>query len=238
MLSPIAAAVWSRGCGGAGRRKILPMHMSFDRLAPHYRWMEAALAGNLLQRCRTHWLPKVRGARKVLLIGEGNGRMLEACATMLPEGHLTVLDQSEAMLAQANRRWCRAGGKQNIVFQRADLREWHAIEPGFDLVVTNFFLDCFNAEELSEVITNIAAATTPSARWLLADFTVPAAGWRRIRARMVLSLAYNFFRLTTGISARRVTAPDKALGIAGFTLRQREWFNHELLHADLWARDN
>ena len=27
--------------------------MSFDRLAPHYTWMEAVLAGPRLQRCRT-----------------------------------------------------------------------------------------------------------------------------------------------------------------------------------------
>lgn len=30
--------------------------MSFDRIAPHYRWLEAILAGNVLQRARTAWL--------------------------------------------------------------------------------------------------------------------------------------------------------------------------------------
>jgi ubiquinone/menaquinone biosynthesis C-methylase UbiE len=189
--------------------------MSFDRLAPHYRWMEAVLAGGLLQRCRTRWLREVRDAKRALLIGEGNGRMLEACATALPDSQFTVLDQSEAMLDQARSRWDQTGGKQNIIFERADLRDWRADEANFDLVVTNFFLDCFEPEELQRVITNISAAASPQARWLVADFAVPPTGWRRMRARAVLGLAYSFLRLAPNISARDITAPDEALRALG-----------------------
>lgn len=210
--------------------------MSFDRLARHYRWMEAVLAGGLLQRCRVRWFSEVRDASRVLLAGEGNGRMLEACASAFPSCSFTVLDQSARMLAQGRRRWERLGGKQAILFQQADLRDWRIDQPDFDLVVTNFFLDCFSPEELTRVIANLSAAASPEARWLVADFTVPPGGWRRARARVVLALAYRFFRLATGISARRITSPDEALREAGFVLRRREHFNHDLLHADLWIR--
>ena len=30
--------------------------MNFDCLAPHYDWMEAVMAGGLLQRARMNWL--------------------------------------------------------------------------------------------------------------------------------------------------------------------------------------
>ncbi|HTH48050.1 MAG TPA: class I SAM-dependent methyltransferase, partial [Candidatus Limnocylindria bacterium] len=156
--------------------------MSFDRLAPHYRWMEAVLAGGLLQRCRTRWLGEVGGARRALLVGEGHGRMLEACAAALPGCEFTVLDQSEGMLATAQRRWAQIGGRQKIRFQAADLRDWRAEGAAFDVVVTNFFLDCFTAEELPQVIANLSAALTLQGRWLLADFCVPPKGWRRLRA--------------------------------------------------------
>jgi ubiquinone/menaquinone biosynthesis C-methylase UbiE len=210
--------------------------MSFDLLAPHYRWMEAVLAGGLLQRCRTRWLGEVRGSRQALLVGEGHGRMLEACAAELPDCEFTVLDQSEEMLATARRRWAQIKGRQRVTFQPADLRAWRADGPVFDLVVTNFFLDCFSAEELPRVIANINAALAPQGRWLLADFSVPPAGWRRLRAQLVLALAYGFFRRATGISANRVIVPDDELRRVGFELRQREEFNHGLLHADLWVR--
>jgi ubiquinone/menaquinone biosynthesis C-methylase UbiE len=215
-----------------------PQRMSFDRLAPHYRWMESVLAGGLLQRCRTRWLPEVRESRRALFVGEGNGRMLEACATGLPKCHFTVIDQSAEMLNRARHCWQQIGGKQNINFQRADLRQWQSNEAGFDLVITNFFLDCFSPEELQPVVANINAATLPQARWLVTDFSVPPAGWRRIRARAVLALAYGFFRLATEISASRITAPDEALRAVGFVLRRRDLFNQNLLHADLWAREN
>ena len=52
--------------------------MSFDRLAPHYRWMEAVLAGGKLQRCRTAFLNEVKDARHALIVGDGNGRFLSA----------------------------------------------------------------------------------------------------------------------------------------------------------------
>ena len=210
--------------------------MSFDHLAPHYRWLEAILAGGLLQRCRTHWLRETRGAKRVLLAGEGNGRMLAACAKALPVAEFTVLDQSTAMLAQARRRWHRTGGRQNVVFQQADLRNWQYAGEKFDLVVTNFFLDCFPPTELGQVVANLSSAAATSAQWLLTDFNLPESGWRRFRARWVLALAYQFFRLATGLAAGRITAPDEALRAQGFVLRDRQHFNHGLLQSDLWER--
>lgn len=211
--------------------------MSFDHLAMHYRWMEAVLAGDVLQRCRTCWLGEVRDAKRVLLAGEGNGRMLEACALALPGCQITVLDQSEAMLNQARERWRKNRDSQNVTFKRADLRAWTSGQERFDLVVTNFFLDCFAADELHQVVANLSASASSHARWLLADFTVPHAGWKRARALGVLALAYGFFRIATDISANRITEPDTAMRMTGFVLQRQKRFNHGLLRADLWARD-
>jgi ubiquinone/menaquinone biosynthesis C-methylase UbiE len=162
--------------------------------------------------------------------------MLAACATALPDAHFTVVDESAAMLAEARRRWAGTGGKQGVVFEQADLRTWRSDGEHFDLVVTNFLLDCFAPEELSRVMVNLSACAAPQASWLVADFTVPPAGWRRLRARAVLALAYGFFRVATGIAADRITPPDEALRGAGFILQGRAHFNQGLLHADCWTR--
>jgi ubiquinone/menaquinone biosynthesis C-methylase UbiE len=212
--------------------------MSFDLLAPHYRWMEAVLAGGLLQRCRVRWLSEVRDARHALLLGEGNGRMLEVCAAALPDCEFSLVDQSEGMLVQARRRWKHLGGTQKITFHHADLRQWRDENAEYDLVVTNFFLDCFSPDELDTVITNISVTASSKARWLVADFSIPNSGWRRARAHAVLGMAYWFFRLTANISATHFTPPDEAIHASGFTLQKRERFNKGLLHADLWVRGN
>lgn len=210
--------------------------MSFDRLAPHYRWMEALLAGSVLQRCRTRWLAEVPPPRRALLAGEGPGRMLDACARVWPGCEFTVLDSSRGMIEQARRRWRQGSDGPAVNFIAADGREWSGPRGTFDVVVTNFFLDCFAPEDLRRVVHNLAAVAAPGAIWLVSDFTVPTAGWRRWRARSVLALAYGFFHVATDISARRVTPPDDHLRAMGFVLRRRDEFNFGLIHADLWQR--
>ena len=210
--------------------------MSFDRLAPHYRWMEAVGAGDLMQRCRVRWLAEVRNARRVLCAGEGNGRMLSACAKALPECEFVVLDQSREMLVRAQRRWEKNGQHQQITFEQVDLREWDAGSERFDLVITSFFLDCFAADELQMVIKRISAATSPRARWLNSDFAVPSHGWQRVRAQVGLKMAYRFFRWSAGISADRIVDPAAFLCAAGFARCLREQFDHGLLYSELWER--
>ena len=211
--------------------------MSFDRLAPIYRTMERVLAGGKLQRCRTAWVAEVRSARRILLVGEGHGRFLERCAREFPEASITCVDASRAMLRLAAARWQAAGGRAEAVeFVQAELPAWRAPEARFDLIVTHFFLDCFPAPQLAEVVAGLARAATPGARWLLADFTVPPRGWRRWRARWILALAYAFFRRATNLPARQITPPDPFLEQAGF--RRVKWRTSEwgLLRSDLWAR--
>jgi len=211
--------------------------MSFDILAPHYRWMEFVLAGGLLQRCRTTWLNEVKSARHVLLAGEGNGRFISVCARELPAAKFVCVDASAAMLRQAQRRWVAAGGtEERMKFCHAELPAWEPPHGEFDLIVTNYFLDCFPPALLRAVIETLAKGAAPQAQWLVADFAVPEKGIRRWRAKTVLRLAYTFFRIATRLPARKLCPPDPELERVGFCLRHRRTFNADLLHADLWER--
>lgn len=213
--------------------------MSFDLLAPHYRWMEAILAGNKLQQCRVHWLESVRDCRRVLLVGEGNGRFLEACATAMPRAHFTVIDASAEMLRQAERRWKEAGGKSDRAkFMQATLPGLKLPEENFDLIVTNCFLDCFTPEQLQQVVPEIAACASNSAIWIVTDFAVPKHGIAKLRAKAVLHAAYTFFRLTTRINAREICPPDSFLANAGFQLKGRVEADAGLLYSAKWQRSS
>ena len=211
--------------------------MSFDTLAPYYRWMERLLAGEKLQRCRVAWLDEVRGARHALLVGEGHGRFLAECGRRFPETHFTCVDASSGMLGQAQAVWRKAGGRaEQIEFIHAALPEWTPPAESFDLIVTNFFLDCFSPAQLAEVVAKLSAAAQPGARWLVADFQVPESGWQRLRARLILMSAYMFFRVATKLPAQRLTSPDNLLRNAGFELTGRRVSEWGLLHTDVWKR--
>lgn len=211
--------------------------MSFDLLAPHYRWMEAILAGDKLQRCRIHWLDSVQHCRRALLVGEGNGRFLSVCAEKLPQTQFTVVDASAKMLRQAERRWSRAGGHPDCAtFVQATLPGLTLPNQKFDLIVTNCFFDCFTAEQLQQVISEIAKHASESAIWLVTDFAVPERGWAKWRAKAALRAAYTFFRLTTGISAREICPPDPLLVKAGFAQQTRIEQDAGLLYSAKWQR--
>lgn len=138
--------------------------MSFDRLAPHYRWMEFVLAGNKLQQCRTAFLSQVKNARNVLILGEGNGRFLAECSRALGSAHITCVDASGQMLQQARRRLSRAGVRDEAVsFIHANALTWVPPNSAFDLVVTHFFLDCFQPGQLTRILETISHASSPQA---------------------------------------------------------------------------
>ena len=162
--------------------------------------------------------------------------MLDVCAAIWPDCEFTVLDVSRGMLNQARQRSARVSKGVAANFIAADAREWAGPRGKFDVVVTNFFLDCFAPDDLKRVVENLSAVAAPGATWLVSDFQMPPAGWRQWRARFVLALAYGFFRIATDISARRITPPDEYLRAAGFVLRRRTGFNFGLLYADLWQR--
>jgi ubiquinone/menaquinone biosynthesis C-methylase UbiE len=211
--------------------------MSFDLLAPHYRWMEWLLAGEKLQRCRTAFVQAIPRPRRVLMLGEGNGRCLVELLRAYPEAHFTCVDASRPMLDRARARVRTQGlGDERVEFVHADVAEWQPPLGRFDLLVTHFFLDCFRADQLVQIIPRLAAAAAPGARWLLADFREPASGVVRWRARAILRTMYFFFQRVTRLSASRLTPPDSFLQKCGFALRKRSLSEWGLLHSDLWER--
>jgi hypothetical protein len=209
--------------------------MSFDTLAPVYCAMEWLLAGGLLHRCRTAFLAQAAQARSALLLGEGPGRYLTELLRVNPSVQVACVDASRGMIAVAKRNLQSSGlSDRRVHFEYAGLADWNNSGPGYDLIATHFFLDCFGPEDLAVWVPKIAAAGRTGAFWVLSDFCVPLGGWRRIRARLILSLAYAFFRCATGLSARGLTPPQPYLEAAGLERLQCLRYHHDLLYAELW----
>jgi ubiquinone/menaquinone biosynthesis C-methylase UbiE len=209
--------------------------VSFDALAPHYRWMEFLLAGEKLQRCRTAFLDEIPAARNILLVGEGHGRCLVECCRRFKEAQMVCVDASEPMLAQARRELKAHYPKTTQVeFIGADVLNWPPPSKAFDLIATHFFFDCFREEQVERIICRLAAAAAPGASWLLADFQIPSGGLKRIRSRLILWAMYAFFRMMTRLPANRLTPPDSFLNRKGFVLHRRVEAEWGLLHSDWW----
>jgi Methyltransferase domain len=209
-----------------------PTPVNFDRLAPFYRTMEGLAAAGILQRCRTAFLGEIPAPRNVLLAGEGHGRFLSKCVKRFPEARIVVVDSSQRMLEIAAAKV----DSPRVEFIHADLLEWVPPPGSFDLIVTNFFLDCFPAGPLAAVVSRLGNAATADAHWLLADFQIAEGRAAAIRSRAILALLYPFFRLATGLRARTLHPPDSDLEIAGFTRHRRVTHDWGLLKSEWWRR--
>ena len=211
--------------------------MSFDAIAPHYRWLEPLLAGRKLDRCRTAHLPRLAPPQSVLVMGEGPGRFLIPFRECFPGARITCIDASKRMLAMAQHRLnAHDLPLEKVSFIHADALRYSYPLATFDLIVTHFFLDCFTPEQLRGLVANLSQAATPTATWLLSDFSIPDAGLPRLRARAIHRLMYTFFRGVTNLSARSLTPPDQFLQLQRFTLQHRSFTDLGLLQSDLWSR--
>lgn len=212
--------------------------MSFDRIAPHYDWLEVLTAGSRLQRARTRWLDRLSDRAEILSVGEGHGRFATACALRFPQAHLTCVEPCDGMWTRATRRFSRAGVPFGQVERLSVSLPSESIPiAGFDAIVTCFFLDCLTPEQLEQTVAVLGRSARPGAVWLNADFAIPAQGLRHWRARGIHALMYAFFRLATRLPARRLCDPSPWLEQAGFRLSDRSEFEWGLIRSDCWHRN-
>lgn len=212
--------------------------MNFDRVARPYALLEKAAFGSELQRARNAFLGEIKNPKRVLIVGEGDGRFLLEFLRHAPSAKVDCLDASAAMLALA--QWRLEKVLPNSLLRtrliHSTIEQWHLGDPDYDLIVTNFFLDCFPARKLESIVAKLARAAGPSATWLLVDFRYPSSPLRRLRARLWLGGMYLFFRAFAGIEARDLIDPTPFLRSHGFACVQQKKFRGGMIKSELWKR--
>ena len=210
--------------------------MNFDRVANHYYWLETLAFGSALQRARTHWLEKLTRPNRALIVGEGNGRFLCELLRVHPKIEIDCLDASGRMLRLAEKRLRRKIPKalSQVRFLHQDVRTWPAPIATYDLVVSHFFLDCYEELEIAAIVRKLATATTRSAAWLIADFCLPPQRLAQVHARLWLSLMYRFFRTFTGIPGRRLIDPAPFLKENGFERVGSHHLRFGMVKSEIW----
>ncbi len=113
--------------------------MSFDRIAPHYRWLETLAFGSTLQKARTRWIQSIDAPKRVLILGEGDGRFLCEFLRVHPGAAVDCVDASARMLERARRRVRRVLPKavDRVRFFQEDIISWSSPR-SYDLLIANF----------------------------------------------------------------------------------------------------
>jgi ubiquinone/menaquinone biosynthesis C-methylase UbiE len=208
----------------------------FDRLAGVYRALEYVAFGRLLERARTVLLPALSSCGDILLVGDGDGRCLEALVALAPRARVTSLDASKAMIARARRRIAGTDNESRVSFERVDARSWRCRPARFDAIVTMFVLDCFTAADVAAIVRSMAPSLRNDGLWLFVDFAVPRSGLGRLHALLWVKTLYAFFRLQTGIDARTLPPSEAILERHGFRRSEVREFRAGLVRSVLFER--
>jgi ubiquinone/menaquinone biosynthesis C-methylase UbiE len=194
-----------------------------DSIARWYRWLEYAGFGRALEHRREAFLNDVADARRVLALGDGDGRALAELLAAAPQARIDYIDASARMLELAHAR----AGAGRVAYHCVDALTTPLCEAEYDLIVTHFFLDCFEDADQELLAERIARAASPQARWVISEFRKP--GW-------LIRLLYLFFRITTGLRTRHLVDHHPVLRRHGFRLERSESAWHGRLASELWCR--
>lgn len=196
--------------------------------------MEYAAFGRALERRRFAFLNRLAAARRILILGEGDGRCLERLLEAAPIADFDVVDSSARMMAIARKR---TGDSARARFYLQDaVSIIHFPAARYDGVVTHFFLDCLTEPQVVDIIHRIAAVLEPGGIWLVSEFSIPSDGWRRWHAKIWVTLMYWFFRTTTKLPAKSLPPIDKILLEAGMCRAESEEERFGLICSTAWTK--
>jgi ubiquinone/menaquinone biosynthesis C-methylase UbiE len=215
----------------AGRRPPL-QPPRFDRVAPFYGLLERLAFCNALQHARTAFLDFVTDSSRALIVGEGDGRFLAELRRKNSNAAVDCVDASAAMLRLARERT----RDETVQFHRHNIMDWQSNRASYNLIVTHFFLDCFDQSQLGVVIDKIDSLAAPNARWLISDFNLPPGGFARLHARIWLRVMYSFFRVAAHLQTRELVPFAPLLRDRDFHLAARRDSPFGLITAQLWQR--
>jgi len=207
--------------------------MNFDPVARSYRWLERLAFGGALQRCRVALIEHMRNASNVLILGEGDGRFLQEFLRVNTGAKITVVDSSKEMIRLAGER---TGPVDRVEFVHADIRDVELPDEAYDLIVTNFFLDCFDQRGVEDVVEAVSKKLAISGYWLWSDFAIPESGFGRLPARCVIGLLYWFFRRTTKLEASELVDPGPVFLNHRFEVVGERRLRGDLLKSVLWRK--
>lgn len=210
--------------------------MNCDSIARWYRLFEYLVFGRALACRRRQYIHETLQAKRVLILGDGDGRFAAELLKRTEDSQVVLVDSSPRMLALARQRIAKDPlNLRRAQFRQADVRHMQ-LDGRYDLIVSHFFLDCFAVTEVRQIAERMQQAATPEAKWLISEFGLPNRQPARSGAALLIKIMYFFFRLTTGLRVSQLPDYRAALSCSGFVTAERSSAAGGLLVSELWVR--
>ena len=212
-------------------------HRSFDNLSKIYWLVEYIVFGNILEQTRksSHRVFESLPQARVLALGDGDGRF--SCDTLnrFANIHIDSLDSSKGMINTATDRIHRSDSNLLNRYKPivADALSHKYPIDSYDIVVSQFFLDCFTDDQVKELVARLSLTLKPGGYLCYADFAYPNRQPMKSISKIVLPTLYRFFRLTAGLSTNHLPQVNLSDSL---DLLEREVWLQGFIVSETWQK--
>lgn len=175
------------------------MANNYDNAAWFYDSLSGLVFGNAIIQSQVYLLHHLPPASNILIIGGGTGWILDEITRLYPAGlTITYVEISAKMMAISSKRNV---GANDVTFINSAIENL-ALQPDFDVIITQFLFDNFTQQTAQKVFNHLHSSLKPEGLWLYADFEPTGKLWQK----MLLKTMHTFFKILCGIEATRL--PD------------------------------
>jgi len=149
-----------------------PTKCRFDKVARFYEFLAALYSTGQIAASKAWQVHQLKAGQRVLYVGVGAGEDAVLAADRAVE--LTCVDLSKKMLARTERRLATAGHSATLLCD--DIRNLHRYGQ-YDVVVANYFLNCFTPGDLRGTLRHLVHLLAPAGRLMIADVAPISENW-------------------------------------------------------------
>ena len=195
----------------------------YNSIAPVYDRLARFIFGDQLNVAVKEHLISSELELRILILGGGSGSLLEDLAVLSPAAKITYVDSSVEMIKMAQKRQSK-----NLHIDYVTKSIFTTEYTGtYDVVIVPFVLDMFNTIEIFELLNKLKPHMRSGTQLLFTDFV----GNQKLFHKLLISVMYLFFRVTTGCMNTSIPDYDGPLRQQGFVIEEESYYMSRLVVA-------
>lgn len=199
----------------------------FNWIARSYDELVKLVFGDTLHQAEMHFVNEIGSNQSVLILGGGSGKFLSALLRTKPAIQVTYIEASSEMIALAK---TKVDATTRVEFVHGTEQAIPSQE--FDVVITNFFLDLFQQQQVESLVGIVSKHLKVNGKWLVTDFEKSS----KLSHRVLLSLMYLFFTVSGSIDAKTLPKWRPVFQSAGLKLRQEKLFRDGFVSTTVFSK--
>ncbi|MDQ3392539.1 MAG: class I SAM-dependent methyltransferase [Bacteroidota bacterium] len=209
----------------------------FDAVAPIYDFLANLIFQKNIFHSQLIYITKIPANAEILIIGGGTGKIVNEILKVNPQVKITYVESSKKMLKISISRIDKAD-RAKIDFLHGDENSLLSFnKASFDIIITNFFLDVFPADQLIQVMQFLKNVLKENGKWIHTDFINPKNEKFPYLISALIKAMYLFFRTFCQLEGKELLNFKTYFQNLGFQEEESHLFFHKMISAEYYKQN-